>query len=226
MKEFSMQWILFAFLHFPMVFATENYNYLSMLNKLDMSNPMVVGESEYLRNRKMFHLMKNVMMFNQSICLTTTIRNNTLRSPGIFLKTNARTPIKFYDQIKSARIQKPWIIIDKLPAHYFPYFPIDVPIYFLENKKLLEHYELKSMRKSNSLGTFNGDEFIWNQNLSQNIFERRGNFNNVTLFGMTETQLTFNQLLTDLEKIEQASKLIPETYEVKADTYILNLSVA
>ena len=93
------------------------------------------------------------------------------------------------------------------------------------------------MRKSNSLGTFNGDEFIWNQNLSQNIFERRGNFNNVTLFGMTEKQLTFHQLPTDLEKIEQASKLIPETYEVKAVpknfpkskihcTHILNITVA
>ena len=222
-REFSMKWILFAFLHFPMVFATENYNYLSMLNKLDMSNPMVVGEFGYLRSRKMFHLMKNVMMFNQSICLTTTIRNNTLqRSPGIFIKPNSRAPIKFYDQIKSAHIQKPWIIIE----NYFPYFPIDVPIYFLENKELSEHYELKSMRKSNSLGRFNGDEFIWNQNLSQNIFERRGNFNNITLFGMTETQLTFNQLPTDLEKIEQASQLIPETYEVKADTYILNISVA
>ena len=144
-KELIMQWILFAFLHFPMVFATENYNYLSILNKLDMSNPMVVGEFGYLRNQKMFHLMKNVMILNQSICLTTTIRNYTLqRSPGICLKTNTRAPIKFYDQIKFARIQKPWIIIDKLPANYFPindkvsenYIPIDEPLYFLENKKL------------------------------------------------------------------------------------------
>ena len=81
------------------------------------------------------------------------------------------------------------------------------------------------MRKSNSLGRFNGDEFIWNQNLSQNIFERRGNVNNITLFGMTETQLTFNQLPTDLKKIEQPSKVIPETYEVKANTYTLNTLV-
>ena len=131
-----MQWILFAILLLSMVFATESYNYLSLLNQLDMSNPMVVSEFGNLRNQKMFHLMKNVMILNQSICLTTNIRNNTLRSPGIFLKTNARAPIKFYDQIKSARIQKPWIIIDKLPAHYFPYFPIDVPIYFLEKKAL------------------------------------------------------------------------------------------
>ena len=226
-KELIMQWIPFAFLHFPMVFSTENYNYLSILNKLDMSNPMVVGEFGYLRNRKMFHLMKNVMILNQSICLTTTIRNNTpQRSPGIILKPNARATIKFYDQIRSVHIQKPWIIIDRLPASYFPsdekklahYFPIDVPLYFLENKILWEHYELKSMRTTNYLGRFIVEEFLWNQNFSQNIFERRGNFNNITLFGMTETQLTFNQLPTDLEKIEKASKSIPETYEVKANT--------
>ena len=229
-----MQWILFAILLLPMVFATESYNYLSLLNQLDMSNPMVVSEFGYLRNQKMFHLMKNVMILNQSICLTTTIRNNTLqRSPGIILKPNARATIKFYDQITSAHIQKPWIIIDKLPASYFPsdeknltnYFPIDVPLYFLENKMLWEHYELKSMRTTNYLGRFIVEEFIWNQNLSQNIFERRGNFNNITLFGMTETQLTFNQLPTDLEKIEQPSKVIPETYEVKANNYTLNTLV-
>ena len=114
-------------------------------------------------------------------------------------------------------MQKPWIIVDKQPENYSP---IDVPLYFLKNEMLWEHYELKYMRKSNYLGRFNGDELIWNQNLSQNIFERRGNFNNITLFGMTEPQLTFNQLPTDFEKIEKASKLIPETYEVKADMYL------
>ena len=226
-----MKWLL---LLCHIVFATENGNYLSMLDQLGMSNPMIIGELGYLRNQKMFHLMKNVMMLNQSICLTTTIRNNTLqRSPGIILKPNAGVTIKFYDKITSAHIKKPWIIIDKLPTSYFPsddknsanYFPIDVPIYFLENKMLMEHYELKSMRTSNYLGRFIGKEFMWNQTLSQNIFERRGNFNNITLFGMTETQLTFNQLPTDLEKIEQPSKVIPETYEVKANTYTLNTLV-
>ena len=101
-----------------MVFATENYNYLSMLNKLDVSNPMVVGESEYLINRKMFHLMKNVMTLNQSICLTTTITNSALqRSPGIVFKTNGRATSKFQDHIISAHINKhtwpEWILGSK-----------------------------------------------------------------------------------------------------------------
>ena len=152
-----MKWIL---LLCHIAFATENGTYLSILDQLDMANPMIIGELGYLRNQKMFHLMKNVMILNQSICLTTTIRNNTLqRSPGIILKPNARATIKFYDQITSAQIQKPWIIIDKLPASYFPsdenflanYFPIDVPLYFLENKMLWEHYEFQFMRLHSSL---------------------------------------------------------------------------
>ena len=124
-----MEWILFAFLLIHTVFATESFNYLSILDQLDMSNPMIVGEFEYLRNRNMFHLMKNVMTLNQSICLTTTIQNNTLqKSAGIIFKTNTST---FNDQI--THIQKPWIIIDKQPENFSP---IDVPLYFLTNEKL------------------------------------------------------------------------------------------
>jgi hypothetical protein len=207
-----MKWLL---LLCHIVFATENGNYLSMLDQLDMSNPMIVGEFGYLRNRKMFHLMKNVMILNQSICLTTNITNKTLQiSPGIIFKTNAGTTSKFQDQITSAHIKKPWIIIDNQPKKYSP---IDVPLYFLENEMLWEHYELKSMKFHNSLGRLNGEQFIWNQNVAQNFFERRGNFNNITLFGMTDTELTYNQLPKDLEKTENQSKIISETYEVKAN---------
>ena len=207
-----MKWLL---LLCHIVFATENGNYLSILDQLGMSNPMIIGELGYLRNRKMFHLMKNVMTLNQSICLTTTMTNNTLQiSPGIIFKTNMGAISKFQDQITSARIKKPWIIIDNQPKKYSP---IDVPLYFLENEMLWEHYELKSMKFHNSLGRLDGEQFIWNQNVAQNFFERRGNFNNITLFRMTDTELTYNQLPKDLEKTENPSKIISKTYEVKAN---------
>ena len=164
-----MKWLL---LICHIVFATENGNYLSILDQLGMSNPMIIGELGYLRNQKMFHLMKDIMMLNQSICLTTTITNNTVqRSPGIIFKTNARATSKFQDQITSGHINKPWIIIDNQPKKYSP---IDVPLYFLENKMLWEHYELKYMKKSNYLGRFNGETFIWNQNISQHFLKEEG----------------------------------------------------
>ena len=207
-----MKWLL---LLCHIVFATENGKYLSILDQLDMSNPMIIGELGYLRNRKMFHLMKNVMILNQSICLTTTITNSTLqRSPGIVFKTNVRATSKFQDQITSAHIKKPWIIVDNQAKKYSP---IDVPLYFLENEMLWEHYEFKSLRLHNSLGRLDGEQFIWNQDISPNFFERRGNFNNITLFGMVDAETTFNQLPPDLEKTENPSKEISETYEVKAN---------
>ena len=215
-----MKWLL---LLCHIVFATENGNYLSILDQLDMSNPMIIGELGYLRNRKMFHFMKNVMTLNQSICLTTTITNSTLqRSPGIIFTTNARATFKFQDQITSAHINKPWIIVDNHPKKYTP---IDVPLYFLENKMLREHYELKSMRFHNSLGWLDGEQFIWNRKVAQNFFERRGNFNNITLFGMTETGV-YSLVPKDLEKTEKPSKEISETYEVKATTYSIHSSEA
>ena len=159
--------------------------------------------------------MKNVMILNQSICLTTTITNSTLqRSPGIVFKMNGRATAKFQDKIASAHINKPWIIVDNQPKKYSP---IDVPLYFLENEMLWEHYELKSMRFHNSLGMLDGEKFIWNQNISPDFFERRGNFNTITLFGMTDAETTSNQLSTDFEKTANPSKEIPETYEVTAN---------
>ena len=207
-----MKWLL---LLCHIAFATENGNYLSILDQLDMSNPIIIGEVGYLRNRKMFHLMKDVMMLNQSICLTTTISNNTVkRSPGIIFKTIASATSKFQDQITSGHINKPWIIIDNQPKKYSP---IDIPLYFLENKVLCEYYELKSVRYHNSLGRLDGEQFIWNQNISPNFFERRGNFDNITLFGVTDMEMTYNQLPTNWGKPENPSNEIPETYEVKAN---------
>ena len=116
--------------------------------------------------------------------------------------------------VNYAHVNKPWIIIDKPPKKYSP---IDVPLYFLENEILWEHYELNSMSFHNSLVMSDGEKFIWNQNISPDFFERRGNFNNITLFGMTDAETTFNQLPTDFEKTANPSKEIPETYEVIAN---------
>ena len=82
---------------------------------------------------------------------------------------------------------------------------------------LWEHYELKSLRLHNSLGRLDAEQFIWNQNIYPNFFERRGNFNDITLFGITDAETTFNQLPKDLEKTEKPSKEVSETYEVKAN---------
>ena len=55
---------------------------------------------------------------------------------------------------------------------------------------------------------------MWNSNLPKNLLERRGNFENITLTGMTEAELTFNQLPNDLHNVANISENIPNAYDV------------
>ena len=94
------------------------------------------------------------------------------------------------------------------------YSRIDEPLYFLDNVTLLEQYELKSIRKTNVLATIDNNEFKWNFNKDRNIFDRRGNFENITLFAVTDAYALYNQLPENFKDIAPISNVIPNTYEV------------
>ena len=64
------------------------------------------------------------------------------------------------------------------------------------------------------LGTSIGKNFEWNKNYSEDFFERRANFEGVTLLGMTDNELNFNQLPKGFEKMVKDSRKVPNTYEV------------
>ena len=94
------------------------------------------------------------------------------------------------------------------------YSRIDEPLYFLDNGILSERYELKSIRKSNVLATIDNNELKWNSNKARNFFERRGNFENITLFAVTDAYALYNQLPENFKDIAPISNVIPNTYEV------------
>ena len=94
------------------------------------------------------------------------------------------------------------------------YSRIDEPLYFLDNGTLLEQYELKSIRKTNVLATIDNHKFEWNVNKARNIFDRRGNFENITLFAVTDAYALYNQLPENFKDIAPISNVIPNTYEV------------
>ena len=94
------------------------------------------------------------------------------------------------------------------------YSRIDEPLYFLDNGILSERYELKSIRKSNVLATIDNNELKWNSNKARNFFERRGNFENITLFAVTDAYSMYNQLPKNFKEIAQISNVVPNTYEV------------
>ena len=152
-----MKWTFYLVLCYGTLIMAD-YNHLPLLNQLSMSNPVIVGKKSNFRNPEMFHLMKDVMKLNQTICLTYNVRNiSLLNSPGIIIEPfNENIKSLFDNQTMKANIKGPWIIVTKKPnAHS----RIDEPLYFLANKTLLERYELKSVTKTNVLGTLIGKKF-------------------------------------------------------------------
>ena len=208
-----MKWIFhFSLLCHITVFVV-NCKFLPLLKLLDMSNPVIVGQVAELKSNEMLSFMKNVMKLNQTISLTTKVRNESLQETSvIIIKPHTDIIWGLYGQNDLANIRKPWIIVDK---KVIKYSRIDEPLYSLDNGTLWEHYELKSMRKSNALASFHGNEIMWNSNLPKNFLERRGNFENITLLGMTETELTFNQLPNDLQNVANISEKMPNAYDVR-----------
>ena len=121
----------------------------------------------------------------------------------------------FYGQKSIANIQKPWIIVGQQSKRYSR---IDEPLYELYNGTLWEHYEFKSIQKSKELGKTQGDEMKWLPRVLRNFYKRRGNFEKITLFAMTEAEMSYNELPKDLARVANVSKLILDTYEVRFDS--------
>ena len=56
---------------------------------------------------------------------------------------------------------------------------------------------------------------LWNRNRSRNFFQRRGNFQGITLFGITELWTTYNYLTNLFKQEEHVSQTVPNTHEVR-----------
>ena len=93
-----------------------------------------------LKVNKMFYVMKSIMKQNQSVLITSNIKNGSIQKlPGIILKQNL--PDTFYEI--PMNLHKPWVIVGKQIERYSQ---INQPLYFLENGTLYEQFEFKSMK--------------------------------------------------------------------------------
>ena len=94
---------------------------------------------------------------------------------------------------------------------YFPkfYSRIDEPIFTYENNSVWEFYQLKEFLGENQLGTFGNHNFSWNppSKHPKNLYERRGNFHGVTLFGLNAPEYYKGKI------IEEPS-MVPGAFEV------------
>ena len=119
-------WFVFLFLS-PVKLDCK---YVSLLHILDMKNPVIVGTTDDFKSRELFVLMKDFMRLNQTICLTTSFKNNTLQdSPGIIFISYEHKIADLYGQTSSKNIHNPWIIIgiDRFKnsiQFYFAFHPL------------------------------------------------------------------------------------------------------
>ena len=117
-----------------------NCQFLSILKELEMKNPVIVGDIKDLKMDEMFHLIKHIMKQNQSVLITSNIKNGSIQeSTGIILRQNV--PDNFYEL--PMNLYKPWVIIGKKIKRHSQ---INQPLYFLENGTLYEKFEFKSLK--------------------------------------------------------------------------------
>ena len=210
-----MKYNLFHILCYYVIVFEVNCKFLSLLDELDMKNPVIIGKKSDLKTRELFDLSKAVMKLNQTISLSSNLRNISFQtSPGIIIQPNKHTLDEFYGQTGYANIQKTWIVV-VVDKNLSKYSRIDEPLYLLRNGTLFEHYEFKSIRKMSPLGNITNNIFKWNENIQKNFYDRRGNFENITLITVTEAYSMYNQLPKNLENIANVSKIVPNTYEVR-----------
>ena len=95
------------------------------------------------------------------------------------------------------------------------YSRIDKPLYFLENTTLWEQFQFKSFKKRNRLGSILRNKFIWDINKKKKLLERRGNFENLTLIGMTDPWSNTIVLPKEWRKNAKVSIIVKDTYEVR-----------
>ena len=189
--------------------AQVNCQFLSLLQGLDMKNPVIIGNKSLLKTKNMFNLMKSIMTQNQSTCISSNLKNEHVhQSAGIILDQSLSANLLQ----NNANFKKPWIIFGKVDEIYSP---INTPLYSFENETLWENFEFKTIKKKNKLGRIIKDKLYWNIQQKKNFFERRGNFENVTLIGMTDAYNRFIKLPKGWQKVAKVSTVVKDTYEVR-----------
>ena len=112
--------------------------------------------------------------------------------------------------LENLKSEKPWLVVNENSSLFSK---IHQKVFFLRKQSLTESYKLKNLEVKRKLGVLLNETLKWTVE-EKNFHKRRGDFGNITLFGMT-LPWSFETML-DLEWNKKAEKstLVPETYEV------------
>ena len=117
----------------------------------------------------------------------------------------------FSDRNFETNINRPWIIVGDVENKHFQF---DKPLYVLTNDTLWEFFKLRTLQKSNRLGSLHDNDFKWNRRFSDNFYERRGNFENLTLITMVDEEMSYNKLPKNWKSFVNYSSVVPHSFEV------------
>ena len=106
---------------------------------------------------------------------------------------------------------KPWLFINEDPILYSK---INQKVFFLKNQTLSESYKFKNFEFKRTLGLLLNQTLKWTVK-ERNFYKRRGDFGNITLFGMTLPWSFETVLAPKWNEKAMKSTLVPETYEVR-----------
>ena len=123
---------------------------------------------------------------------------------GILFGTN---PVN----LEKLNFAKPWLIINEDSKLYSN---IHQKVFFLKNQTLSESYKFKNFEFKRTLGVLLNQTLKWTVK-ERNFYKRRGDFGNITLFGMTLPWSFETVLASKWNEKAMKSTLVPETYEVR-----------
>ena len=178
MQRYSIRLLFVTFVTIQPCCSTSLHQIFTLVREFDIRHPMIIADT--IKTGTNYKILKNIFKKNERACINTWFPNIT--GSGIVFNANEN-----FVKMKSNPLKKPWMIINE-GEDYFPkfYSRIDEPIFTYENNSVWEFYQLKEFLGENQLGTFGNHNFSWNPSSKhpKNLYERRGNFHGVTLFGL------------------------------------------
>ena len=192
-----------------------NSTFSVLIKEFQMKHPIVFIDETILdkNDEKLTRLMKN--LFRQS---HMTLINKPTISNWTYYQDSSAFLFGEYLFKDMPNPKKPWIYMD---SNSSTFSRIDAHVYFLnENSYLLEKYSYKTLFKNRILGKVSNGQFVWENDVERGFYERRGNFENLTLFAMTSADMS--NMRYNIPAGTKISNVVSDTFEVQNTESINN----
>ena len=182
------------------------YKIMGALQIINIKDPIIYIEKTIISEKSRIELMKSLMKSGQYVLMRIDLPDFNITSgiSGAVIGHNRNLTIPI--------TSKPWLFYFLNHFDYTKYSTIDSQVYFMTNNSIWENYEFQSLRKRTLLIKISENKFSWKSEVKQNFFDRRGNFENITLFAMTASDMSNN--IYPREMPGNLSSAIENAYEV------------